>query len=150
MCVFWKYEEEGEICSRGSEERCELYGISSSFNLLYLVLIPVVSGRGPETKETVCERQTDIVRWTPLERLWVMRFCVQSGRRPLVPPLQFSGTPRTGSSGNCRRSRHETGVVMRGRKSLKLRRVTRLQQTQSQQGPEQKGWDKRTPCGYSN
>lgn len=64
MWVFWKYEEEGEICSRGSEERCKLYGISSSFNLLYLVLIPVVSGRGPETKETVCERQTDIVRWT--------------------------------------------------------------------------------------
>lgn len=42
----------------GSKERCKLHGISFSFNPLYLVLTPVVRGRRPETKETVCERQT--------------------------------------------------------------------------------------------
>lgn len=47
----------------GGVRKSTLYGISSSFNPLYLVLIPMVRGRGPETEETgyVRDRHCDVV-----------------------------------------------------------------------------------------
>lgn len=137
-CVYFGSMRKRErLVVGGSKERCKLHGISFSFNPLYLVLIPVVSGRRPETKETVCERQTDLGRWTPVERLWWFRWwgLVDSWMRPVFPPLQFPGTPRAGSCGNCWRWHHDTGAVLRGRKSFQLRWVILLLQTWRQQEP---------------
>lgn len=52
----------------GGVRKSTLYGISSSFNPLYLVLIPMVRGRGPETEETgyVRDRHCDVVDPTAL------------------------------------------------------------------------------------
>lgn len=146
MCIFWKHEENGEIWDRGSKERCKLYGISSSFNPLYLVLIPMVRGRGPETEETICERQIDIMRgepqwkgfgcasdeaWCSQERGHWSHFC------------SSLALPRAGSCGNCKRSCHDSGVVIRGRKGL-------LQQTWRQQESRAEGVEQVNTWDYSN
>lgn len=67
--------------------------------------------------------------------------------RPLVSCLQCSGTRRTRSCGNCGWSRHDSGAIVRDRKSLKLYWVTLLQHTQRKEELKQAGWNKSTLCG---